>query len=44
MADEHTPSQPQQPAYEPPAVESVGSAEELAKGNEGSTADGTVTE
>jgi len=29
-----------EPTYEPPVVESIGSAEELAKGNEGSSTDG----
>lgn len=30
-------------SYEPPAVEPLGSAEELAKGNEGSQTDGATT-
>ena len=30
-------------SYEPPAVESLGSADELAKGNEGSQTDSTTT-
>lgn len=45
MADDRVPDQPgvDEPAedrtYEPPAVESLGAADELAKGNEGSQTD-----
>jgi hypothetical protein len=40
MADEREPGQPvDDGTYEPPAVEPIGSAEELAKGNEGSSQD-----
>jgi hypothetical protein len=42
MADEHK-NEPEKPEYEAPEVESLGSAEELAKGNEGSTTDSTTT-
>jgi hypothetical protein len=41
MADEHN-NEPEQPDYEPPTVESLGSADELAKGNEGSVPDGAT--
>jgi hypothetical protein len=40
MSDDHERDQPaDEEAYEPPAVEPIGSAEELAKGNEGSATD-----
>lgn len=37
-----TDEQNDDPAYEPPTVEVIGSVEELAKGNEGSTVDGVT--
>jgi hypothetical protein len=44
MADDRVHGQPDdERGYEPPAVESLGSAEELAKDNEGSPTD-TVTD
>jgi hypothetical protein len=40
MADDHEQEQPaDDEAYEPPAVEPIGPAKELAKGNEGSATD-----
>jgi hypothetical protein len=40
MADDRVHDEPSDDGtYEPPAVESLGSAEELAKGNEGSPTD-----
>ena len=42
MPDEHT-HEPRKAEYEAPEIESLGSAEELAKGNEGSQTDTTTT-
>jgi hypothetical protein len=43
MADDRVPAEPgDDRTYEPPAVESLGSADELAKGNEGSPTDSTT--
>jgi hypothetical protein len=42
MADERT-NEPGKAEYAAPEVESLGSAEELAKGNEGSQTDSTTT-
>lgn len=40
MAEDRVPEQPgDDRTYEPPAVEPLGAAEELAKGNEGSQTD-----
>ncbi len=44
MTEDHRQEQGEDRTYEPPAVEPLGFAEELAKGNEGSQADdGTPT-
>jgi len=42
MADDREQGQGEDRTYEPPAVEPLGSAEELAKGNEGSQSDDVV--
>jgi len=43
MAEDRVPEQSgDDRTYEPPAVEPLGSAEELAKGNEGSQTDSTT--
>jgi hypothetical protein len=45
MADDRADDEPNADrSYEPPAVEPLGSAEELARGNEGSQTDQTVTD
>ena len=45
MADDNVTEQPSgDRAYEPPAGEPLGSAEELAKGNEGSPIDSTTVD
>jgi hypothetical protein len=40
MANDRS-NDPERPVYEPPEVEPLGSADELAKGNEGSQTDAT---